>query len=68
MFLLELLYSVNDNKFYYEAEKEDGSIVKVCLTKKQHLKYEIDKIESDEGPATWETVNELLYKKNKKNP
>ena len=33
MFLLELLYSVNDNKFYYEAEKDDGSIVKVCLTK-----------------------------------
>lgn len=63
MFLLELLYSVNDDKFYYEAEKDDGSIVKVCLTKKQHLKYEIDKFESDEGLSTWETVNKLLYKK-----
>lgn len=63
MFLIQLLYSVNDAKFFYEAEKDNGEIVKVCLNKKQHLKYESDKIESEEGPSTWKTVNRLLHKR-----
>lgn len=63
MFLIQLLYSINDTKFFYEAEKDNGEIVKVCLSKKQHLTHESDKIKSEEGPATWKTVNKLLYKR-----
>jgi len=42
MFIMDFLYSVNDEKFYYKALTVGGDEKKICLTKSEHERHEYE--------------------------
>jgi len=40
MFIMDFLYSVNDEKFYYKTLTVGGDEKKICMNKKEHESYQ----------------------------